>query len=506
MRATRSTRSRPRALRRAAVVGVERARPGPRRRAHVGAQQRGRHLRVARGAGAAQPLALALARREHAARAPRPRSSHPAPREVAGGGPLDVDEQVEAVEQRAAQPPGVAREVGLGAAAPRATAAKPHGHGFVAATSMKRVGKTRVRWPRTTATRPSSSGWRSASSARARELRQLVEEQHAVVREARLARAPGPRRRRRGPTPRSCGAAPGTGARSTRAAAVVQARDAVDPRDLERLGARERRQDRRQPPREHRLADAGRPSSSRLWPPAAAIVSARDRRRRGRGRRRGRRAAGRGATRRGPGSGGGGRSPPRSTLGDLGSVPAAMTSSPSTSAASAARSRGTIRPVEPARARRPRRRRARRGTAAARRRARARRRPRGARAPRAGIWPLAASTPTAIARSNPGPTLRRCAGARLTVMRRAGNSKPEFRIAARTRSRASRTARSASPTIVKAGRPGADVDLDGDEARVEAVDGEGGDAGEHGRHARGGRVTAKPRICDDSARCCGEIA
>ena len=39
-------------------------------------------------------------------------------------------------------------------------------------------------------------------------------------------------------------------------------------------------------------------------------------------------------------------------------------------------------------------------------------------------------------------------------MRRCGNSKPEFWIAARTRSRASRTAASASPTIVNAGRPG----------------------------------------------------
>ena len=38
-------------------------------------------------------------------------------------------------------------------------------------------------------------------------------------------------------------------------------------------------------------------------------------------------------------------------------------------------------------------------------------------------------------------------------MRFCGNSKPEFVIAERTRSRASRTALSASPTIVNAGRP-----------------------------------------------------
>ena len=38
-------------------------------------------------------------------------------------------------------------------------------------------------------------------------------------------------------------------------------------------------------------------------------------------------------------------------------------------------------------------------------------------------------------------------------MRRCGNSKPEFWIAARTRSRASRTALSPRPTIVNAGSP-----------------------------------------------------
>ena len=38
-------------------------------------------------------------------------------------------------------------------------------------------------------------------------------------------------------------------------------------------------------------------------------------------------------------------------------------------------------------------------------------------------------------------------------MRRMGNSNPEFRIAARTRSRASCTALSARPTTVKAGSP-----------------------------------------------------
>ena len=115
---------------------------------------------------------------------------------------------------------------------------------------------------------------------------------------------------------------------------------------------------------------------------------------------------------------------------------------------------------------------------------RARRRPRSARARRAGCWPPTARIAQAMARSKPGPALRIDAGARLTVTRLSGNSKPELRIAARTRSRASRTARSARPTIVKFGQAGAHVDLDRDAPRVESVDGEGGDAGEHGGHAR----------------------
>jgi hypothetical protein len=47
---------------------------------------------------------------------------------------------------------------------------------------------------------------------------------------------------------------------------------------------------------------------------------------------------------------------------------------------------------------------------------------------------------------------------------------------------------------------GADVDLDSDAARLEAVDRERGDAGEHARHARERPVTAKPRICNESAQ------
>src|SRR5688572_20605326 len=61
--------------------------------------------------------------------------------------------------------------------------------------------------------------------------------------------------------------------------------------------------------------------------------------------------------------------------------------------------------------------------------------------------------PSAMARSKPVPSLRRSAGARFTVIRRSGNSNPLFRIAARTRSRASRTAVSGRPTMSKPGSP-----------------------------------------------------
>jgi hypothetical protein len=49
--------------------------------------------------------------------------------------------------------------------------------------------------------------------------------------------------------------------------------------------------------------------------------------------------------------------------------------------------------------------------------------------------------------------LRRSAGARLAVIRVCGNSNPEFWIAARTRSRDSRTAASGSPTTANEGSP-----------------------------------------------------
>ena len=70
-----------------------------------------------------------------------------------------------------------------------------------------------------------------------------------------------------------------------------------------------------------------------------------------------------------------------------------------------------------------------------------------------GISPAAAAMPMAMGRSKRPDSLGRSAGARLTVMRRLGNSTPLCRSAARTRSRLSRTDTSGSPTMLKAGRP-----------------------------------------------------
>ena len=74
---------------------------------------------------------------------------------------------------------------------------------------------------------------------------------------------------------------------------------------------------------------------------------------------------------------------------------------------------------------------------------------------RPGPAPSRAGSPMAIARSSDEPAFRSSAGARLTVIRRGGWMNPALRSAPRTRSRASWSAVSARPTIVKPGRPGA---------------------------------------------------
>ena len=92
-----------------------------------------------------------------------------------------------------------------------------------------------------------------------RELGQLVEEQHAAMRERDLAGADAAAAaadERDGST--RCGAARGTAASVRSAETAVRPGGRVDARDFERVVAVERRQDRRQPAGEHRLADARR--------------------------------------------------------------------------------------------------------------------------------------------------------------------------------------------------------------------------------------------------------
>ena len=70
-----------------------------------------------------------------------------------------------------------------------------------------------------------------------------------------------------------------------------------------------------------------------------------------------------------------------------------------------------------------------------------------------GRSPVATSNPTAMGRSSPAPALRTPEGARFTVTRDIGQGRPLESTAARTRSRASRTAASGRPTMVNPGRP-----------------------------------------------------
>ena len=112
---------------------------------------------------------------------------------------------------------------------------------------------------------------------------------------------------------------------------------------------------------------------------------------------------------------------------------------------------------------------------------------------RRSTMPWAARMPSAIGRSNEAPALRTSAGARLTVTRCSGNSKPELRIALRTRSRLSRTLASGRPTIVKLRKSERDVHFHVDRTGLDAEDGGRPKAGEHGlRHLqrRGVRSSA----------------
>ena len=99
------------------------------------------------------------------------------------------------------------------------------------------------------------------------ELGQLVEEQHAVVRQGDLARS----RLRSAADERRAGDAvmrrPERPPRQQAGTRRQEAGHRVDGRAVERLVEGERRQDRRQPARQHRLARARRPAHQQVVPP-----------------------------------------------------------------------------------------------------------------------------------------------------------------------------------------------------------------------------------------------
>ena len=226
---------------------------------------------------------------------------------------------------------------------------------------------------------------------------------------------------------------------------------AGDPRHLQRLARRQRRQDRGQAARGQRLAGAGRADHQQAVPArrgdlervaqvrlaaqvgevGAAAARLEQQRQRLGALRRPLPAASRGA----------GRCSPARSRRRRRPAPPRARSRP------APRSPPPLPPAPPRRSPAPRRR------AGSSRPAPARRPSPAAAAPPSSAAPRRVSSAAAIARSIPGPALRRLAGARLATIRRSGNSKPQLTSAARTRSRASLTAASGRPTIEKLGRP-----------------------------------------------------
>ena len=79
------------------------------------------------------------------------------------------------------------------------------------------------------------------------------------------------------------------------------------------------------------------------------------------------------------------------------------------------------------------------------------------------------------------------------VMRRAGSASPEAIMAERTRSRASDTALSGRPTMVKAGHAWCDLHLDIDGPNLDAFERDRGDPLDHACPCLPGRVAEGAR-------------
>ena len=136
------------------------------------------------------------------------------------------------------------------------------------------------------------------------------------------------------------------------------------------------------------------------------------------------------------------------------------------------------------------------------RRARARRPRRARRAARRGIWRDAARTASAIGRSNPEPSLRRPAGARLTVMPpqrplELGARDPAADALLRLLARLV-----GKPDDREARDAALEVRLDLDRPRVEADQGMGDRAREHSPRLRGESARVSHGLVAKAARDC----
>ena len=288
----------------------------------------------------------------------------------------------------------------------------------------------------------------------ARELGQLVEEQHAVMGERHLARSRARSRRRRSPAQTRRGAAPET-ARLDTSARPGGSRPATEWMRVT-SSASARVSGGRIP---------GRRRASIVLPvPGGPIEQARCASRRRRSRAHGGRAPARARPRdraqagssasSGSGSYDGASISPRKYATTsprwrtgTGSMPASAASGADSAAQTTRLETGAARPFGDGE--RPRHR----PDAPVERRARRPRRAR--RAAREGAACVAPRTASEIGRSKPEPSLRSAAGARLTVIRRlTGHSSAAETTPLRTRCFASWQARSARPTIAKPGMPG----------------------------------------------------
>ena len=222
-----------------ALVRLRRARARRADRAQRRWRSSSQSMRALVAPGRAGARRLALARRLHRRRAPAPRWCCRAAPQLVVRGPLEVDEDVQAIDQRSAQRRRWrARSASRAARSADRRGRSPQGHGLVAATSMKRAGwNARVRRPDDQRrVRPPAAG----AAPRARRARTPTARRGTARRGGRAPPRPGGADWRRRPgrlrVIEWCGARNGRLANQPRAGAAAGER--MDARHLDRLGAR----------------------------------------------------------------------------------------------------------------------------------------------------------------------------------------------------------------------------------------------------------------------------